>query len=131
MDDIVKRARDHAAALEKASLFTPNFTAALLTELADEVERLRGLFAIDGEMHASAIRDARQEQQVRVAAYAAEIDRLKGEVVRLREALTAIRDGHIPDAPMASNDDELLWAQRWVGTLRRIAFDALTGEQGD
>jgi len=56
---------------------------------------------------------------------------LADEVVRLREALTSIRDGHIPDTPMTSNDDELLWAQRWVGTLRRIAFDALAGEQGD
>jgi hypothetical protein len=53
------------------------------------------------------------------------------EVERLREALASIRDGHIPDAPMTSNDDELLWAQRWVGTLRRRAFDALAGEQGD
>ena len=52
----------------------------------------------------------------------------KEEVERLRGALGTIADLHIPDQPAHFGGDELEWAQRHVGTLRRLAIETLTKE---
>ena len=47
------------------------------------------------------------------------------EIERLRGALETIEAAHVPDQPMTSPVDEVAWVQRHVGTLRRIAREAL------
>ena len=47
------------------------------------------------------------------------------EIERLRAALETIEAAHVPDQPMTSPVDEVAWVQRHVGTLRRIAREAL------
>ncbi len=54
---------------------------------------------------------------------------LLGEIDRLRDGLSLIERLHTPDQPAAYGGDELSWAQRHVGTLRRIARDTLDGKE--
>jgi hypothetical protein len=44
--------------------------------------------------------------------------------------LQAIADSHIPDQPAAADGNELVWAQRHVGKLRRMAMDAIAKATG-
>ena len=64
----------------------------------------------------------------RAEAAEASLASYKEEVERLRGALGTIADLHIPDQPAHFGGDELEWAQRHVGTLRRLAIEALTKE---
>jgi hypothetical protein len=60
---------------------------------------------------------------------AGQIAQMDAENARLREALEEIRDSHIPSVPLAAAPvDDLVWAQQWVGHLRRVAKRALAGE---
>ena len=54
-------------------------------EAADEIERLRELFRIDGEQHAIHVREIEARHELRHKHYCAEIE-------RLREALTVERE---------------------------------------
>lgn len=47
-----------------------------------------------------------------------------------RAALETISESHIPSMPMTAADDELVWAQRHVAHLRRIALSALPPPAG-
>ncbi len=58
--------------------------------------------------------------------------RLLDERAALRDALETIERTHIPSVPIAiAPVDDLEWAQRHVGTLRRMARRALKGEPID
>ena len=48
----------------------------------------------------------------------------------LLAALKAIADYHIPDCPTHFTGDELAWAQRQHGHLRRLARDAIAKATG-
>ena len=63
---------------------------------------------------------------------AATLRTLAAENDALRDALEAIERAHIPSVPIAiAPVDDLEWAQRHVGTLRRMARRALKGEPID
>ena len=61
-----------------------------LREAADEIERLRELFRIDGEQHAARIKEIQHEQDARLAAYKNEIERLYDRKDDLVDALHQI-----------------------------------------
>jgi hypothetical protein len=75
---------------------------------------------------AQALADERQAAEDRVVAAEAERDALKVERDGLRESLELIERLHIPDQPAAHQGSELVWAQRHVASLRRIARAALS-----
>jgi len=56
---------------------------------------------------------------------AREVAELIAAAPAMLTALRQIADMHIPDQPAAIDESELAWAQRHVGTLRRIALDAI------
>lgn len=57
------------------------------------------------------------------------IESLQAEVDRLREALGAINNGHIPDQPASSGLDEIEWLTQHIRRLRRTARDALAAKE--
>lgn len=93
--------------------------AAILALYAERDGAMR-LLKIEGEAHNLTL-DERDKAQASLASY-------KEEVERLRGALETIANLHIPDQPAHFGGDELEWAQRHVGTLRRLAIEALTKE---
>lgn len=61
----------------------------------------------------------------RIEQWAAEAADLNIEVARLRGILQAISKMHLPDQPAESAGDELSWAKRHIGLMRKVAFDSL------
>ena len=74
MTDIVERLRDW-----------PRMTPVACKEAADEIERLRELFGIDGEQHAIHVREIEARHEIRHQHYCAEIERLRAEVAQQRK----------------------------------------------
>jgi hypothetical protein len=68
-DDIVARLRNEE-----------HWTVGLCDKAADEIERLRGLFVLDGEMNAAHVKDLTQTHEARISKYADEIERLRAHL---------------------------------------------------
>jgi hypothetical protein len=64
-----------------------NIDARCLGRIADEIERLRELFRIDGEQHAAHVKNVQHEQDARIVAYKAEIERLRNLAADLMSLL--------------------------------------------
>ncbi len=60
-----------------------------------------------------------------VASMIARIERAEARVKALEEALVSIHNYHIPDMPSYYHGDDLSWAQRQHGEIRRRARAAL------
>lgn len=99
--------------------------------LACTEDAILGLIRERDEARAERDDLAQSLKQIMVAdrgAAEASLASYKEEVERLRGALGTIADLHIPDQPAHFGGDELEWAQRHVGTLRRLAIETLTKE---
>jgi hypothetical protein len=81
-EDIVERLRSYEYAYEP-----PLKAFDHMDEAADEIERLRGLFVLDGEQHALIVKGLTEAHEKRISKYFDEIERLRAENGRLREAL--------------------------------------------
>lgn len=92
-----------------------------------EITRLTEARRKDAEAWES-LRAANNVVRDRAKAAEASLASYKEEVERLRGVLETIANLHIPDQPAHFGGDELEWAQRHVGTLRRLATEALTQE---
>ena len=89
-----------------------------------QIDRLEGEKIEQAAEYESVIKGIEAERNTAEASLAS----YKEEVERLRGALGTIADLHIPDQPAHFGGDELEWAQRHVGTLRRLAIETLTKE---
>ena len=116
MDDLVKKARDHADVIDRDAFdIAPEYTAALLTSLADEVDKL----------------DEREtELLAQCAGLEWQIAAMTDEVVRLREALREWGECAMYDALMEGPKFKG-WDRSALDRCRRKHEAALAGEQGD
>lgn len=79
MTDIIEQLRAYTHPNAHTTEIAP-----MLNEAADEIERLRELFGIDGEQHAIHVREIEARHEIRHKHYCAEIERLHAEVEALR-----------------------------------------------
>jgi len=91
MTDIVERLRGHDPS---KWCVADTDTGTLVREAADEIDRLRDLFRLDGEQHAARVKEVQNEQDARLTAYKREIERLRAALKECSDELAEYVEAH-------------------------------------